>query len=215
MVYLGLTIVIGLIALALVYAALRMVLRRGWLLGFIRGCAGILVLTGALVVSLMAYDIYSYREIHKPQSIGVVSLRQLGNQRYIVMLLDENGRERQFELYGDQWQLDARIVRWPDLGWLHIKPGYRLDRISGRYYSLADERSRPSSVHPLNESLGIDMWQLLQDYSRQMSLLQTTYGSATFMPMVDNGLYEVSLSGTGLLAKPINDKAKAAVERWQ
>ena len=39
--------------------------------------------------------------------------------------------------------------------------------------------------------------------------------SAAFLPMADEALYEVTLSNTGLLARPLNDGAKKALEHWQ
>jgi len=35
------------------------------------------------------------------------------------------------------------------------------------------------------------------------------------LPMGDDALYEVTLSNTGLLARPLNDPASKALERWQ
>src|SRR5690625_7570671 len=53
-----------------------------------------------------------------------------------------DGTEQEFDLRGDQWQLDARIIKWQGfVAAMGVKPGYRLDRISGRYYTLEDERS--------------------------------------------------------------------------
>src|SRR5690625_5714508 len=59
-----------------------------------------------------------------------------------------DGTEQEFDLRGDQWQLDARIIKWQGfVAAMGVKPGYRLDRISGRYYTLEDERSARSEEH--------------------------------------------------------------------
>ena len=45
---------------------------------------------------------------------------------------------KQYVLYGDQWQIDARVVRWklPAL-MAGVPPLYRLERLSGRYGDAA------------------------------------------------------------------------------
>ena len=42
-----------------------------------------------------------------------------------------------------------------------------------------------------------------------------SYGSATYMPMVDGATYTVSVSSTGLLARPSNDIARKAIGEWR
>ena len=48
-----------------------------------------------------------------------------------------------------------------------------------------------------------------------MPWIDAVYGNAAFVPMEDGALFEVTLSHTGLLARPLNDPAKEAVNRWQ
>jgi hypothetical protein len=36
----------------------------------------------------------------------------------------------------------------------------------------------------------------------------------TFMPMWDGAVFEVKLSASGLVAVPVNDQARAAVQFW-
>jgi hypothetical protein len=40
------------------------------------------------------------------------------------------------------------------------------------------------------------------------------YGSATYLPMVDGALYEIKVSQSGLLARPLNQAAREAVGSW-
>lgn len=216
MVYMGLAIGIGMLSVLLLYLGLRIILRTGWILGFIRGCCAAAVLAMAALVALAAYDIYSYQQLNEAKAIATISTRAIGAQEYEVNVLFGNGQEKRFEIKGDQWQVDARIIRWPNFGGImHLKPGFRLDRISGRYYALGQERDSERSVHPLNSSISVDVWQLLQNHYQRLSLQRTTFGSATFMPMVDDGLYEISLSANGLSSKPLNDKARDALNQWR
>jgi hypothetical protein len=131
--------------------------------------------------------------------------------------VDSEGRESLYELAGDQWQLDARLIKWPNaLATLGVKPGFRLDRISGRYYSLEHERNAERTVYALNESqMGVDVWAFFHGSENVPPVIDAVYGSATFVPMADDALYEILLSHTGLLARPLNQPAQAAVTDWQ
>jgi hypothetical protein len=40
------------------------------------------------------------------------------------------------------------------------------------------------------------------------------YGSATYLPMADGADYEVTVSQSGLVARPLNDAARLAVGAW-
>lgn len=218
MFYGGISIVLGVIGLLILLLGLRMLFRRGWVLGWVRGMSGVCFIGLAVVIALVAIDLRSYHQLNTDKPIATLSFEQLGSQRYLASLtLTEGGPSREFELAGDQWQLDARIVRWT--GWFRLiggKPGYRLDRISGRYLSLQDERLRERSVHALeSKEFGVDLWAFAHKNRDYTPWLDAAYGSATFVPMADGALFEVALSSSGLVAKPLNTAAKQAVYYWQ
>lgn len=215
--YIAITFLIALIALLLVLWGGKVLLRGSWLLGFIRGTIGLALLGAALLIVLVAADVYSYRNLADEHSVGTVSFEKLGEQQYLVSFADADGLTREFELSGDQWQLDARMLKWkgPLARW-GIKPAYRLDRLSGRYLTLQDERDKQRTVHQLNGSnYGVDVWRVLREVDPRLPLVDTVYGSATFLPMEDGAVYDVRISHTGLLARPLNQQATSAMEQWQ
>ncbi|MGH1469955.1 MAG: cation/multidrug efflux pump [Cellvibrionaceae bacterium] len=207
------TIIIGVLV---VLASLKVLVKSGWFLGWVRGMFGFALVAVGVFFAFSALDIYSYEQIVEEQVVATVNFEEISSQRYKAILVDKKGNEAQYDLAGDQWQLDARMLKWPNsLSAAGVKPGYRLDRISGRYYSLEDERSAERTVYSLNQSqFGIDVWQIFNRFG-DSSLVDAVYGSATFVPMADGALYEVRLSNTGLLARPLNDLARNAVYRWE
>lgn len=217
MVYTLLAILVAVIGLLLAYWASKLLVRRHWLRGFVRGLAGVGLLALALALALVALDLASYRQLQQEEPVATLSFSRQAPQTYEATLVHPDGREQQFELRGDQWQLDARIIRWKrPLAGLGIGPGYRLDRLGGRYYSLEDERRAERSVHALDEgSFGPDLWQWISEHPGWFPMVEARYGSATFVPMADNALFEVRLSGTGLSAHPLNDPARQAVSVWE
>tara|TARA_B100000767_G_C19581101_1_gene457336 strand:- start:114 stop:767 length:654 start_codon:yes stop_codon:yes gene_type:complete len=217
MFYEGLAVIVTAIgALMLVYS-LKLLARTGWFLGWLRGMLGLSLVVSGMVMGAVAFDLLSFQQVVMKKSIATLSFEELLPQNYRAVLVDSQGSEQSFDLKGDQWQLDARILRWPVfLSSLGASPGYRLDRISGRYYSLEKERNAERTLYSLSESqYGIDVWRLLQQMQNNVNFVDARYGSATYMPMADGALYEVLLSKTGLIAKPLNERAKSAVARWQ
>ncbi len=217
MFYTLLSIFIVLVGLILVYAALRLLAKRNWLMGFLRGFVGLGLVVVAVSLALIAFDVFSYRQLSKEEPVATLSFERLGEQLFEATLVHNDGREETFELRGDQWQLDARIIKWRGfMGGLGIKPGYRLDRISGRYYSLSEERSAERTVYALEqEGWGPDIWAWANQHPAWLPVVDARYGSATFVPMADNALFEVRLSSSGLLARPLNEPARQAVSYWE
>jgi|SRR5690554_5373402 len=216
MVYSAIAVVAALCCLLVAYSAAKLLFKDTWFLGWLRGMFGLALLCLALLFAFIALDIVSYRQIQKEHTVATLSFKQLGNARFSVTLADEQGNEQEYNIAGDQWQLDARIIKWTGVvaNW-GVKPGYRLDRLGGRYYSLEQERSAPRTVYSLNESrYGIDVWRWLRDGRDSLPIVDAVYGSATYLPMADGALFEVSLSGTGLVTRALNDAARDAVGAW-
>jgi hypothetical protein len=216
MIYLGVAIGLAVVAVLFALLALRLLIGH-WLLGWLRGTSGLVFVAAAAVIALVAWDLRGYQPLLAEQQIGTLAFSQLDEQHFAVTLVDPAGNEQRFELNGDMWQLDARVLKWTDsLARIGFKPGYRLDRLSGRYVSLEDEQNRPRSVVALRSDKPLlDVWQLLRSVNRYFFLIDASYGSATYLPMSDGALFSVSMGSTGLVARPLNDRAKLAVERWR
>jgi len=204
------------IAIVAALGALRLLI-GSWLLGWLRGTAGIALTVGAVAIAAAAWDLRGYQQLLAAKPIGTLAFNKLEEQRFSVALIDTAGVEHRYELNGDMWQLDVRMLRWTDaLASLGLKPGYRLDRLSGRYLALEDEQKLPRTVIGLSSDKPLlDVWQLLRRSGRYFSLLAADYGSAAYLPMADGALYSVGLGNSGLIATPLNERAKSAVEHWQ
>lgn len=204
------------IALALVslYFGARFLANKSWIMGWIRGSIGLLFISVTVFLGLAVTDFFSYENILAEQTLATLSIEELEEQHYKVTveyILDS--REESYDLRGDLWQMDAKIIRWLGLFQaIGAKPGYRLDRISGRYYSLEDERRNDRTVYSLQEpKMGLDVWSWLQGGGSFVPWVDAVYGSATYLPLVDGAIYQVKLSNNGLTALPVNSVAKEAV----
>lgn len=207
------TVVLTVFGALLVIAGLLFFLRPRWLLGWLKGMAVFsLILVGAYTL-VIAINVSGYQSLQGMQTVATVSIQRQGEQRWHVRLQAPDQISVAQTLMGDQWQVDARIIRFSGpLRWLGVAPGYRLERLSGRYTSLEQERSAPRSVVGLGDGGWPDLWEL--DRSFNMPFVEGVYGNATFMPMRDGAVFEVRLSATGLVAVPVNQQARDAIQLW-
>ena len=128
-------------------------------------------------------------------------------------MVDSDSREQRFEIHGDQWQLDARLLTWVGpLAAAGQKPLYRLDRISGRYVSLEQARNGQQSVFSLKQSQYVDLWEIFERFD---TWIDVSYGSAVYMPMENGAVFSVYLTAKGMNVRPINYIAKKILkEDW-
>ncbi|MEX0623820.1 multidrug transporter [Saccharospirillum sp.] len=198
--------------LVLAYIALRLLLRRGWIRGFVRGALGVVCLVGLLIISLFMFDLAAYRAFTRETVVATVSFRRQGEQAYEVNLeTNQDQQRRSLVLNGDEWQLDARILIWSGpLVVLGMEPVYRLDRITGRYQSLEQELNAPRTVIDLRAGA---LWSVSM-VSDWLPWISARFGSSVYLPMVDNGLFEVGLGAQGLVARPVNEPAREALGQW-
>ena len=83
--------------------------------------------------------------------------------------------------------------------------------------STQDHPVSMNEAHPLDPHNNNSYGTLVDDVYKQVQLpvLDALYGSATFVPMSDGALFEVSLANSGLIARPLNERAQSAIERWR
>jgi hypothetical protein len=169
----------------------------------------LIVLGIAAVFSFL--DILTYKNLTKEVPIATISLFKKGDQHFDLTLATVDGTEHRFDMYGDQWQLDARLLTWVGpIAALGNEPLYRLDRIRGRYVTLEQARNARQSIYELESSTFIDTWQVIQGIPLW---LDANYGSAVYMPMANGAVYSVHLTAKGMNVRPVNNIAKRLLDR--
>lgn len=175
---------------------------------------GLLALGGTL--GAMSLNLYTYQRLGHEEVVGEIDFHRLAPQRFQADLHRSGSRRLQrFELRGDQWQIDARLLKFRGLAQLAgLDARYRLERLSGRYASLEEERSRLPTVYALSHDPGLDLWALARRHTGWLPWVDASYGSAVYLPMADGARYRISVTQSGLLARPANAAASDAVTRW-
>lgn len=177
--------------------------------GAVSACAG-----GAS--TMLAFSYFGYFQLVDEQVIGQIKFSESAPEQYVARLMLENEeRDRMFEILGDEWQMDARVVTWkPPMTLLGLDPIFQLDRLSGRYSDVEEELSKHRSAHALSEPVTMDVWQFARKYPKLMPGVDAHYGTATYLPMAHGAIFEVTMTRTGLVARPVNDAAREAVGEW-
>lgn len=212
----GIALIGVLVAFPLFLASIRR-LRR---LKLVRGTLFFLTASAVLllvsVFGLVTANLFTYARLTHEQDAARVTTRQLGAGHFAVSVQPKDAPARHYELRGDEWQMDARVLKWRPLGnLLGLDTVYRLERISGRYGDIAQERSAPRTVHALSPDAGLDLWALVRRHQRYVPLADAQYGSAAYVPMAEGAEYIVTVSTTGLVVRPANEAARKAVGGWR
>jgi hypothetical protein len=165
---------------------------------------GLLLLTLAALLATLGVAVQGYRALTREEVAVTLWTRPAGPQSFEVDVMFPDGRSRRFALAGDQFYVDARILKWhPWANLLGLHTAYELDRIAGRYARLEEERDRPRSVFSLARERPVDAFALRQRFAWLAPLLDAEYGSATFARADRPARYEVRVSTTGLLVREV------------
>ena len=177
--------------------------------GAVSACAG-----GASI--MLAFSYFGYFQLVDEQLVGRIKFTESAPERYVARLMLEGEQpDRMFELLGDEWQMDARIITWkPPMTLLGLDPIYQLDRLSGRYSEVEEELSKHRSVHALSEPVTMDAWRFAREYPKLLPGVDAHYGTATYLPMANGAVFEVTMTRTALIARPVNEAAREAVGDW-
>ena len=204
------------LALPLEIAAVRRLRRLQLARGALFLLSGGVVLLVAVAAALVSANLYTYARLTHEQEAARVSIRQLGPRHYVVSLQENKAAPRHFELRGDEWQVDARVLKWRAMGNLvGFDTLYRLERLSGRYGDVVLERTAPRTVHALAAETRVDLWALLNAHHQYVPFADALYGSAVYVPMAEGAEYAVTVSASGLVVRPGNDAARKAVGGWR
>jgi hypothetical protein len=157
----------------------------------------------ALLCGLLSVGLYQFQRWSSDAVIARLSVAEEGPQRYFVTL-EADGVSQGFVLLGDEWQLDARLLRWRLPALLAGAPDlYRFERLSGRYRDIEQERHATRSVHSLADDRLPDLWQLRRRHPAWLPFVDADYGSAAYLPLVDGARFAISLGPRGgLVARP-------------
>ena len=215
MTFTALIAIFALTGVLLLIAAVRRLRRRRLFGGVLTGATALVLILLSVCAALIAANLVTYQRLSFEQPAGELQLTRAGPREFSAVLTYPTGERARFALQGDEWQVDARVLKWHSfVNLIGFDTAYRLERISGRYTRVEDERTQARTVYALNQPQRIDPWELVHAYRSWVPWIDAHYGSAVFLPMADGALYEIKVSQSGLVARPLNQAARDAVGSW-
>jgi hypothetical protein len=200
---LALSVLLGILGIVAGFSAFAALVRARLLRFFLRSVLALLLLVAGAVLALVTLGMQGMRALTYEETAAHIKVVPSGPQRYNATLTFADGRTQTFALAGDDIYIDGHVVKWTPLAnMLGLHTAYRLDRISGRYRALEQENTAPRTIYAIGSPALVDLVAL----GRRLPLadfFDAEYGSATFVPVEEAGEFELKVSTTGFLLRPV------------
>jgi hypothetical protein len=194
----------GAFAVVLLILAVRTLRARRWMGAAGSTTVGALFASLAALAATLSVSTQGYRALTSEEVAMTVTTVPTGPHAFQAYVEHPDGRDTTLAVRGDQVLVDARILKWRYIGnVLGLHTQYELDRLSGRYIDIGDERRLERTVHSLHSEKSLDLYDLVQRYAFLGFLVDAEYGSATYIEVDRPARFEVSVSTTGLLVREI------------
>jgi len=189
--------------------------RRVFRLRPVRRLFGILLVALAAVSAMLALTLVQFLRLTTDTPVASVQIHEQTPGQFLLTAEVPGKPERIYPLSGDQWQIDAKVVRWRLPALLAgVPPLYRFERLSGRYSDTAREQAEPRSVHALSDWPVPDLAILKRVFPNWLPFVDVQYGSAAYMPMLDGARYRVYMDPRGaVVIRPDGQATEDALRR--
>jgi len=170
---------------------------------YIKFSIAMLCLALIAIAALISGSFYTWSVLTDEALVAELRFTALGPQRFEATLITDGGcTQRSFELYGDQWRIDAEFLKWHNWALLlGLDAHYRLTRIEGRYANVEDQNTRPKFAWALDDDPALDLVGLMSESGRWSFLVDSTYGSSTYRIIDTTSVHRVYRTQTGLIAR--------------
>lgn len=201
---LGLASAFAVTAVAFLALARRAYRDKRWMGTAGRSGGAALFLSLSALSGTLAASTQGYRALTAEEVALTVTTLPTGPGTFAAHVAFPDGRDTTYMVAGDQLVVDAHILKWHY--WanvLGLETWYELDRLAGRYVDIDDERRSPRTIHSLKTQKPVDLFELAQRYTFLAPLVDTEYGSASFIDVDEPARFEIRVSTTGLLIREI------------
>ena len=178
-------------------------LRKKRFFGAVRNFTfAVLMLTLSLLFGTISISIQGYNALTREELAATVEIFPVSKQIFMARITFTDSSEKQFKLEGDEFYIDAHILKWKSLAnLLGLHTFYELDRIAGRYTDIEDETNKNRTVYSVAKDKPIDAFDLRLKYPFLSFLVDAEYGSASFITTNAHKNLKIMVSTTGLLIR--------------
>ncbi len=212
---LALAICLIILGLGLIVRGISRIRIRRRLFGSIYWSSGLGMASIGLLMLAVAANVYTYHRLTAEILVADIKIKQIAPNSYDLQLTEVGKQPLNFEVIGDEWQLDARFLRWRSWATLLGKePMLRLERLSGRYSDIEQAKVAQRSLYALNPHPGLDVWKYAREYAEWLPFIDAYFGSSVYMPLIADGHYKVIATDGGLMVRAVNLPAKKILKDW-
>lgn len=162
----------------------------------------LLMISLSALFGTISISIHGYQALTKEELAATVIITPIAEQKFNAQFIMPDGSKQTFALAGDQLYIDAHILKWKPLANIFgLHTSYELDRVSGRYSDLNDERNKVHTYYSLSQYKVFDMFDLRQKFALLSPLLDAEYGSASFINSNSSVEFKIMVSTSGLLIR--------------
>lgn len=157
----------------------------------------------ALFVTI-AISTQGYRALTREEVAATIIITPTDSEWFRASFTFPDGRKATYWIAGEEIYIDAHILKWkPIVNIIGFHTLYELDRVAGRYGAIEDEKKKTRTVYKISQNKTLDMFNLRRQYAFLKPLVDTEYGSATFIKADKPSTFEVRVSITGLLIRKL------------
>src|SRR6185503_1692674 len=107
----------------------------------VRVFGGLLLLSLGALAATVSIGLIGYRALTREDVAARITVKPAGPKRFEATFRFPDGRQATYQLTGDEIYVDAHIIKWhPYANMIGLHTAYELDRVTGRYRDIEDER---------------------------------------------------------------------------
>ena len=201
------------LSLIFLLVSLKLLLARGWVLGWFRGTSGILAGLVVLALAGLGLNLLRFEPISDGRLLQISTIKQSENA-FRIELSTPQSDPVQFDTAGDLWSLSVRYLDLPDwLNNLNAPDLYQIVEARGRYLTFQQEMQSASKDQRLS-SLPTDLWFVFERLSK-LGIWTTQSIRTEPVPVVKGGLFQLVLSGEQFNIIGLNQPAESSLADWR
>lgn len=164
------------------------------------------LITAVVLFSLTLFllsPFFIYNRLNQELPVAELYFQKLAKQRFLVFIATGNlCHFKKYVVAGDQWQLDARFLKWNSwFEMLGIPSLYSMQRLSGRYRTTLEEMKLPRTSYDIAAQSYFDWFAAGQE--SETFWMGIRYGASVYMDLDESKTYRVYKTEDGLIAKTL------------
>lgn len=201
----------GVIGLMVLFAGFARIAKMHVATGGARLLFGVGFLGLAGIIAFAGLNLQTYNRLTHEREVATITFESTGApDTYTATLLYPGGKAEEFTLQGNEWDLNARVIKFKPLSnMLGYDSVYKLDRLYGRYTDIS--RADETNGIALSPNPGLDVRELAREHGGRFGIQDASYGSAVYNPMGDGLSYRIFITQDALIARSANAATRTRV----